>query len=393
MHKVYLEELITQQESMPSFTRKRLEAHQLQTLNMQLQRAKALSPFYADYPDRLESLEDLKTLPFTTSEQLIENFPKLCLVPAEEITRVRTEYTSGTEGLPKKVAYSDYDTNRTIDFFENGLQELIYPGNAVLICFPYTDSLSLGGIIAEAVRRICAVPLCPGHDKTYGEYLDIIAKNNVSVYLGPPVLLLSLLRLQPETTLKRALVSGDRCSEAVIRECEKLLGSKLFPHYGLRESGLGCAYTCCAHAGMHIRENDIICEIVDASGKPLPDDEWGELVITTIGMDAMPLFRYKTNDFAKLVGGKCPCGSYIKRLEVAGRMGPSVGIGYYDEILFAFDEIIDFSIKGNSAIISVINNSGSLEPAVQRLLRGFDIEFISAQLTQKPMYTGKRRIL
>lgn len=393
MHKVYLENLIVQQENLPYFSRELIEKQQLELINLQLKRARSVSSFYADYPEKLDTLEDLKKLPFITSEMLTENYGKLCLSAAEDLTRIRTEYTSGTAGTPKRVAYSDYDSNRTIDFFENGLAELIFPGDTVIICFPYTDSLSLGGLIASAVKRLGATPLLPGHDRTFGEFIEIVQKNCANVYLGPPVLLLSLLRLEPNLPLKRTLVSGDHCSETVLHECEKILGTKLFPHYGSRETGLGCAYTCSAHEGLHIRENDVICEIIDEAGNVLPLGDWGELVITTAGLEAMPLFRYRTGDFARLLPETCPCGSEVRRMEVVGRIDKSAGIGHLEDILFAFDEIIDFSICGNSAIISFINDSAELEPAVHRLLRGFDIQFVPAQLSHKPMYTGKRRIL
>ena len=207
------------------------------------------------------------------------------------------------------------------------------------------------------------------------------------------MLLLSLLRLDPDTTLKRALVSGDHCSETVLGKCEEILGTKLFPHYGLRESGLGGAYTCTAHAGMHIRENDMICEIVDEAGNVLPDESWGELVITTIGLEAMPLFRYKTGDFARLIGGVCPCGSSVKRLEVSGRISKTPVMGHYEDILFNFDNIIDFHISDNSVILSVKENNSEFLSAVQKHLRGFEFSVTEAKLTDRPMYTGKRRIL
>ena len=136
MHKVYLEKLIIQQENLPYFSRELIEKQQLDLINLQLKRARTVSSFYAEYPEKLDTLSDLAKLPFMTSEMLTENYPKLCLSTSEELSRVRTEYTSGTVGTPKKVAYSDYDSNRTIDFFENGLAELIFPGDTVIICFP-----------------------------------------------------------------------------------------------------------------------------------------------------------------------------------------------------------------------------------------------------------------
>ena len=393
MNKVHLEDLIIRQEELPFFSRELIEQHQLELLNAQLKRAKAVSPFYKDYPDSIDTLNNLQKLPFTTSKQLAENYSKLCLSSLEELTRIRTEQTSGTVGVPKKIAYSEYDSERTLDFFENGLSELIYPDDRVIICFPYSDSLSLGGLIATAVRRLGAVPLTAGHDRTFEEYLDIIRENSVAVYLGPPVLLLSLLRLNPDTCLKRALISGDYCSETVVRECEKLLGTDLFPHYGSRETGLGCACTCSAHEGLHIRENDVICEIIDDCENVLPEGTWGELVITTIGLEAMPLFRYKTGDFARLLPEVCPCGSLVRRLEVTGRISREIQIGHYEDLLFGFEDIIDFNISGNSVIISVKSDNGALLPAVTRLCRGFDVTTVPAKLTDKPMYTGKRRIL
>ena len=96
--------------------------------------------------------------------------------------------------------------------------------------------------------------------------------------------------------IRRALISADACPAGVMEELEKGLGGKLYPHYGSRECGLGGAVTCSAFEGMHLRENHIIPEIIDENGNVLPDGAYGELVITTIGLEAMPLIRYRTGD-------------------------------------------------------------------------------------------------
>ena len=103
-----------------------------------------------------------------------------------------------------------------------------------------------------------------------------------------------------------------------MEELEKALGSKLYPHYGSRECGLGGAVTCEAFEGMHLRENHMIPEIIDEKGNVLPEGEYGELVLTTIGADAMPLIRYRTGDYTRILP-PCPCGGVTKRLDIVSR--------------------------------------------------------------------------
>ena len=103
-----------------------------------------------------------------------------------------------------------------------------------------------------------------------------------------------------------------------MEELEKALGSKLYPHYGSRECGLGGAVTCEAFEGMHLRENHMIPEIIDEKGNVLPEGEYGELVLTTIGADAMPLIRYRTGDHTRILP-PCPCGGVTKRLDIVSR--------------------------------------------------------------------------
>ena len=208
-----------------------------------------------------------------------------------------------------------------MQFFMAGLGELIFPGSVTMICFPFSGPNGLGELIAEAIGRLGARPLRVGAGKSWAELSEILARERPDTYVGMPVPLLSMLRICGRGSLRRALVSGDACPEMVLKCIEELLGSILFPHYGSREMALGGAITCEAHAGMHLRENHVIAEIISPDGTPLPDGEWGELVITTIGMEAMPLIRYRTGDRARLLPGPCPCGSAIRRLDTVSRLG------------------------------------------------------------------------
>lgn len=110
-------------------------------------------------------------------------------------------------------------------------------------------------------------PLEGGVGKTYGELLEILRREKPETFVGMPVPLLSLLRLEERCSIKRALISADFCPDTVCREIENLLGTRPYPHYGSREIGLGGAVTCQAFEGMHIRENDIYPEIIDKEGR------------------------------------------------------------------------------------------------------------------------------
>ncbi len=389
MKKVRLENLICSQEGFDEFSREALNVRQLEKLNMQLARAVNKGGFYKNYPTALSSLDELQTLPFTTAKELADNFPSLCLCSGAEISRIRTEYTTGTTGSPKRMAYSEYDCDRTLTFFVNGLSAIAYPGDSVLICMPVSDGYSLGGLIKTAVAALGAEGHAAGIGKSYGEYLDIIKDKHVNVFIGTPSLLLALVRFG--AVFDRAVVSGDALSDSVREYCAKSVKELPVPHYGLREAGLGCAFACDAQEGMHIRENDIICEIVSEDGRLLPDGDFGELVITTIGMDAMPLFRYKTGDFARIIPEKCPCGSNVKRIEVTGRLGSRMR--FYENILFAFDDVIDFKVTEKSVIISALSSENEIKSAAEKAFRGMEINIRRAFPTDKPMYTGKRIIM
>ena len=177
---------------------------------------------------------------------------------------------------------------------------------------------------------------------------------------------------------------------------------------------------------MHLRENNVIAEIIDENGRPLPDGETGELVITTIGMEAMPLIRYRTGDFTRILPGICPCGSSVIRLDrvhrraavspEAGRAGAEKpeavshgagrpgGMEDLDEIIFAHQETADYrasrredayQIELRTVPAADVRQVG--EEIGSRLTKqfprcSFTVESRSAQPEDTAMYPGKRVI-
>ena len=397
-----IDALIMAQEGMAVVSRPAIEAVQLRKLNALLKREKARGGFYSGLPDHLDSLRSLASLPFTTDEDLAHRAGGMLLTSQGEVQRVLSDATSGTTGAAKRVFYTEGDLERTVRLYMAGLGELIFPGSVTMICFPFSGPFGLGELIAEAVTRLGARPLRFGPSLTYGELREVLAREQPKTFVGMPVQLLSLLRVCGRGSLLRALVSGDACPESVMQACESILGSRLFPHYGSREMGMAGAITCPAHEGMHLRETDVIAEIVDSEGNVLPHGESGELVITTVGMEALPLIRYRTGDFTRILPSPCPCGSEVIRLDRLHRGGEEDLLSRLDDALFRLPELTDYRIELGSAGLTVhalTAGKCSPEPELARILHSFFpneqvfVSTASAADNDRALYLGKRRIL
>ena len=389
MLKSRIDNYIMKTEALPAVTRESLDALQLCKLNSVLKREKTRGGFYKNLPEQLNSLDELQTLPFTTEEDLAQNASGLLLCSQAEIQRILSDSTSGTTGKAKRLFYTVGDLAGTVELFTAGLGELIFPGSVTMICFPFSGPNGLGELIAEAITHLGARPLKLGAGLSYEEYDKVMELEQPDTFVGMPVQLLSILRVCGRGSLRRALVSGDACPEAVLRGCEEILGTRLFPHYGSREMALGGAICCPAHEGMHLRENHVIAEIIDDAGLPLPPGETGELVITTIGMEAMPLIRYRTGDYTRILPGTCPCGSEVLRLDTVTRKSGR-RLAVLDEILFSLPFVADYRAEmcGSKLKLTVLTcGEGKLSPLDAEL----HVRPVSP--TDTPLYAGKRTLL
>ncbi len=400
MKRTALEHWIEQIEALPELTREGLDALQLQRLNETLKKLKERGGFYKDYPEKLDSLADLQKLPFTTPQMLSEHPGQFLLTSQSEIARVISGATSGTTGPAKRVFYTARDTEHTVGFFAAGISEMLSAGEKCFIAFPFTGPFGLGDLIAQAVERLGGMPIKAGFGQTWEEMIALLQETQPETYIGFPVTLLSLIRLCKEPfPIRRALVSGDACPAGVMVELEKALGSKLYPHYGSRECGLGGAVTCPAFEGMHLRENHIIAEVIDENGNVLPRGEYGELVITTIGAEAMPLIRYRTGDFTRILP-PCPCGGVTGRLDVVSRREGAVSIEKLDSALFRIPELVDYrvSFDGKLHIEAFCTDLAAAERITRAATETYpklEISFSAscAELTHRPAYLGKRHVI
>ena len=400
MKRTNLDTWIEEIEALPNMTREGLESLQLKRLNDTLARLKERGGFYKDYPEKLESLADLRHLPFTTPEMLAAHPGKFLLTSQSEVSRVISGATSGTTGPAKRVFYTEKDTEHTVGLFTAGISEMLAAGEKCFIAFPFTGPFGLGDLIAQAVERLGGVPIRAGFGQPWGQMLDLLKETQPETYIGFPVTLLSLIRMYGEDfPVKRALVSGDACPDGVLAELEKALGSKLYPHYGSRECGLGGAVTCSAFEGMHLRENYIIPEIIDGQGNVLPEGEFGELVLTTIGADAMPLIRYRTGDFTRILP-PCKCGGITKRLDTVSRREGKLSMEELDSTLFRVAQLVDYrasfhgsltieaKTRGTGAEQEILSAARSLYPDLP-----ISVGVSLCRSTDRPMYLGKRHII
>ncbi len=394
MKRTNLDGWIRRQEGAQSLGREQIEEIQLRKLNILLKREKERGGFYGSLPDRLDTLEDLRRLPFTTEKDLIREGHRMVLTSQSGIERVRSQETSGTAGPAKRVYYSAKDNERTVSFFAAGLSELVFPGEKVMVCMPFSGNRGLGELIAEAVGRLKGIPLAAGTGRSYGELLDMLDLERPRVFVGMPVPLLSLLRLRPENSLERALVSADICPDTVKKEIEARLGTRLYPHYGSREIGLGGAVTCPAFEGMHLRENDLIAEIVDEEGRVLPRGEWGELVLTSIEADAMPLIRYRTGDITRILPEPCPCGSAVIRLDRVRRRSRCPAMEKLDDRMFQYEEVVDYRMRMEGDTLYAEGYLRKDRADFPEELEGYPIRYRwkTVAMEDMPCYAGKRKI-
>lgn len=397
MNKTKLENWIAQIEGLPVLDREALEDLQLKRLNEVLEK---LHERGRAYPRALNSLKELESLPFTTAQMLSDNPGRFLQVSQADVSRVISGATSGTTGPAKRVFYTEKDTEHTVGFFAAGISEMLSRGEKCLIAFPFSGPFGLGELIAKAVERLGSIAVKAGFGQSWGELCDLVRAEQPETYIGFPVSLLGLCRVYGENfTIKRALVSGDACPEGVMAALEKMLGSRLYPHYGSRECGLGGAVTCQAFEGMHIRENHIIAEIIDDEGNVLPEGEFGELVITSIGLEAMPLIRYRTGDYTRILPS-CPCGGVTRRIDRVSRKERDISIEQLDNVIFEEQAVVDYRALYNGTLSIELSLMGELDVdklqgRINALYPHIGTEFVlrTFEYTDRPLYPGKRHII
>lgn len=342
-----------------------LRRYQLARINDVLALARVHSPFYrrhlANHAHRLDSLEQLERLPFTTPDDLRHNALKMLCLSQRAISHAVTLETSGTTGPPKQLFFTEEEQKRTLEAFAVSMSQLVRPGDAVSILLPAGRPGGVGDLLCRAVRALGAVPVRPGLVSHLPDTLHALHARSVVCAVGVPVQLLALARYhaahkkRPSLCLRNVLLCTDRASPPLRTAIERIWGCRVLTYYGMTEAGFGGGMECPARRGYHLQEADLYVELVDPRTEfPVAEGCQGEITVTTLSRSGMPLIRYRTGDLSRFLPGTCPCGSALRRLDVIqSRITESVRLGAsglltmadLDAALFPLENVINVSAR------------------------------------------------
>ncbi|WP_294486345.1 DVU_1553 family AMP-dependent CoA ligase [uncultured Mailhella sp.] len=304
----------------------RLEAARLEALRRTLCRAFSLSRWYkrtlAGCNLDIDTAADLANLPFTTPEDLHDYREFLC-VPQGDVQRIVTLQTSGSTNAPKRIAFSEGDLARTASFFAAGMAQLVHEGQRLMVLLPGAQCPDGVTDLLRQALTPSGVDVVAGHPEATAETLrNDLSRWHPQCLVAAPHQLDALLDASRDDTFRRLAScvegiqsSGDILDLSVRDGLEEALDCVVLDHYGMTETCFGGGVQCMAKNGYHLRELDLFLEILDpVSGKPVPEGETGEIILTTLNREAMPLIRYRTGDAAAWLPGPCPCGSPMRRL-------------------------------------------------------------------------------
>jgi len=320
--------------SLEALSRPQLETLQGQRLQQSIRHA-AHSPFYQQRwrglevdPETVRSLEDIHKLPFTTKQDLREYYPYgfLC-VPKDRL--VRLHVSSGTTGQATAIFYSAAD----IELWADLMARCMYmsgarPGDTFQNMTGY--GLFTGGLgFHNGAERLgmLTIPAGAGNTKRQIQLMKDFATSVVHIIPSYALHLMDVLTEQDinpreDLQLRIAYLGAEPYSEEVRRRVEEYYGVRVYNSYGLSEmNGPGVAFECQQQNGLHIWEDAYLVEVIDPRTlEPAPEGALGELVLTTLNREAMPLFRYRTKDLTRVLPGDCPCGRAHRRLDrIQGR--------------------------------------------------------------------------
>ncbi|MDD6088567.1 MAG: phenylacetate--CoA ligase [Desulfovibrionaceae bacterium] len=343
-----------------TWDRQTIEANQLIRLRGTLERA-ALTPFYAKRlresgisPQNLNSLEDFRKLPFTTKDDLRGQYPYgLATVPHSEF--VRMHCSSGTTGTPVAVCYTQLDLNTWADLMARCLHMVGVRKSDVFQNMSGYGLFTGGlGIHFGAERLGCmTIPAGAGNSRRQIKLMMDFGTTAVHIlpsyalYLGSE---LESYGIDPKSTsLRVAMVGAEPYTEETRRRIEQTFNIRVYNSYGLSEmNGPGVGFECPEQNGMHVWEDAYILEIINPeTGEEVPDGEIGEMVLTTLCRQGMPILRYRTRDLTRIIPGECACGRKHRRIDrILGRSDDMLivkGVNIYpqqvERILMKFPEI------------------------------------------------------
>ncbi|MBO5239268.1 MAG: phenylacetate--CoA ligase [Lachnospiraceae bacterium] len=325
-------------------------------------------------PEDIKGREDLSKLPFTTKDDLRDQYPYgLLAMPLEDCVRIQS--TSGTTGRRVVAFYTQHD----IDLWEECCARAIVAVGGTkedVVHVSYGYGLFTGGPgLNGGSHKLgsLTLPMSSGNTDRQIQFMTDLGSTilcctpSYAAYLAESIIERGL---RDQIHLKAGIFGAEAWTEEMRHDIEEKLGIKAYDIYGLTEiSGPGVSFECEAQTGMHINEDHFIAEVINPiTGEVLPDGEKGELVFTSITKEAFPLLRYRTRDICILSHEKCPCGrTHVKMTKPLGRSddmlivkGVNVFPSQIETVLLNKGYPANYQI-----IVTRVNNSDNLEVQVE----------------------------
>jgi phenylacetate-CoA ligase len=387
--------------------RKELEQLQLERLESTLSRVYMNVPFYRKQfdevkfnPDDLRSLDDLSRLPFTTKNDLRDNYPYgLFAVPLREVVRIHA--SSGTTGMSTVVGYSKND----IKTWSNLVARILAAGgitkdDVIQIAFNYGLFTGAFGLHYGAERLGASViPISSGNTRRQIKLMQdfkttaLVSTPSYAMLIADTMMEMGINR--NSLSLKFGLFGAEPWSDAMRKELEDKLKIVATDNYGLSEvMGPGVAGECLERNGLHLAEDHFLVEWINPDTlKPVKPGEIGEMVITTLTKEAFPVIRYRTRDLTRLLPETCPCGRTMKRMtRVFGRTDDMLiirGVNVFPQQI----ENVLFEIEGVAPHYQIIiDRKGALDDTTVNVEVSESMFFDEMKKQSKLKETIKKRL-
>lgn len=308
---------------------------QLERLQETVKRVYENVPFYRKKldeagvtPDSIKSLEDLKRIPFTVKNDLRDNYPYgLFASPLKDMVRLHA--SSGTTGKPIVAGY----TKKDLDTWSELIARIVMQAGGcdediAQVCFGY--GLFTGGFGLHYGLEKVGATVVPSSSGNTEKQLMLMKDFGTTILVSTPSYALYIsevaeemgIDIKKDLKVKIGMFGGEGTSEEMAKELEKRWGMLCTENYGLTEvMGPGVAGECEHKCGMHISDDHFIVETINPeTGEVLPEGSFGEMVITTITKEGMPVLRYRTKDLTRIIYEPCKCGRTTPRIErIQGR--------------------------------------------------------------------------
>ncbi len=330
-----------------TLNREALRELQLQRLRETLQRIHANNPDYVQHlgglgAEDVRSLEDLQRFPFLTKEDLRQAYPfKMACAPQTDF--VRFQMSSGTTGTPVLCPYTEADVHQWAEVMARCLAAAGVTREDVVQITPSFGLFNGGFGFHYGTSAIGAmiVPIGAGRSRLQLQFMKDLGTTVIAAIASYPLRLIEVAQeegfdFRRDTRLRVGVFGAEVWSDEMRRRIEDAMGIETFDIIGMTESGgVGMGLDCPAHQGIHVWEDHYLVEIVDPrTGEPVPDGELGEMVVTTLTREALPLIRFRTRDITRIVSREpCACGRTHLRVDrIAGRTDDMLkvkGVNFY----------------------------------------------------------------